>query len=89
MKGAKKIFVCRECGSTSLKWLGRCPDCMEWNTFDEVIQNEKEDKKASFVSNNHAEKFSELKMPRYMRSHTGMDELDRVLGGGLVDGSVV
>ena len=89
MKNGKKIFVCRECGSTSLKWLGRCPDCMEWNTFDEVMQNEKEEKKASYISNNHAEKFSELTMPRYMRSHTGMQELDRVLGGGLVDGSVV
>ena len=89
MKGGKKIFVCRECGSTSIKWLGRCPDCMEWNSFDEVIQNEKEDKKSTYVTNNHAEKFSELKMPRYMRSHTGMEELDRVLGGGLVDGSVV
>ena len=36
MKGNKTMFVCRECGATSLKWLGKCPDCMAWNTFDEI-----------------------------------------------------
>ena len=44
MKGQKIIFVCRECGATSPKWLGRCPDCQSWNTFDEELVVEKTQK---------------------------------------------
>lgn len=86
---SKTMFVCRECGATSIKWLGRCPECQSWSTFDEVEINENEKKSQKRTFSNHAEKFSELKMPTYMRTCTGMQELDRVLGGGLVDGSVV
>lgn len=88
MKSGKSNFVCRECGTVSIKWLGRCPECLSWNTFDEVLIEEKKDKRVSSVKN-HAEKFSELVLPEYMRTATGMSELDRVLGGGLVEGSVV
>ncbi len=92
MKGAKLIFVCRECGATSPKWLGKCPECGTWNTFDEVEIKEKQRTSATnskIGTKNQAEKFSELKMPEYIRTKTGMTELDRVLGGGLVDSSVV
>ncbi len=89
MKGNKTMFVCRECGATSLKWLGKCPDCMAWNTFDEIDVSPKSAKVSEKLGENRAEKFSELKMPEYIRTRTGMNELDRVLGGGLVDGSVV
>ena len=89
MKGPKITFVCRECGFTSIKWLGKCPDCESWNSFDEVAISEKPRASASPISNNKAEKFNELKLPTYLRSKTGMQELDRVLGGGLVDSSVV
>lgn len=89
MKGSKTMFVCRECGASSIKWLGKCPDCASWNSFDE-IQIVSENKSAkNKVFSNKAEKFSELSLPEYMRTGTGMNELDRVLGGGLVDGSVV
>ena len=88
MKGQKTTFVCRECGATSIKWLGKCPDCASWNSFDE-IEIKEESRSKSKVFTNKAEKFSELKLPQYLRTHTGMEELDRVLGGGLVDGSVV
>ena len=47
MKGPKIVFVCRECGASSPKWLGRCPDCQTWNSFDEVEIKEK--KKRSVV----------------------------------------
>lgn len=88
MRGHKTTFVCRECGATSIKWLGRCPDCASWNSFDEIeIKEAFSVTKKEFT--NKAEKFSELKTTEYIRSHTGMEELDRVLGGGLVDGSVV
>lgn len=92
MKGSKVIFVCSECGATSPKWLGKCQDCGSWNTFEEI---EVKEKKSGSVSNtkialkNKAEKFTDLKMPDYIRTATGMHELDRVLGGGLVDSSVV
>ena len=82
------MFVCRECGATSIKWLGKCPDCASWNSFDEIEINENK-AKSDKVFNNRAEKFSELEMPDYFRTQTGMNELDRVLGGGLVEGSVV
>ncbi len=93
MKGQKKLFVCRECGSTSLKWLGRCPDCQSWDSYDEEVVEEnskkEEIKRGRVGANNKAELLSELKMPNFIRTKTGMDELDRVLGGGLVDRSAV
>ncbi len=89
MKGSKTVFVCRECGATSIKWLGRCPDCSSWNSFDEIEMQQEKSTSVNKAYNNHAEKFSELQIVQYMRSLTGMNELDRVLGGGLVDGSVV
>ena len=92
MKGAKLIFICRECGATSPKWIGRCPDCKSWNSYDETEIRESSNSSAIKSKNsikNQAEKFSELKMPEYIRTKTGMSELDRVLGGGLVDSSVV
>ena len=90
MKGPKIVFVCRECGASSPKWLGRCPDCQTWNSFDEVeIKEKKNGTSSTLSSKNQAEKFSELKIPEYIRTGTGMGELDRVLGGGLVESSVV
>ena len=89
MKNPKINFVCRECGFTSLKWLGKCPDCNCWDSFDEVEIRSDSTKRSVLKSENKAEKFSELKIPTYIRSGTGMQELDRVLGGGIVNGSVV
>ncbi len=94
MKGPKRIYVCRECGYNSPKWLGRCPDCESWDTFDEeqVVEkshNSSLNRGRNDISVNKAEKFSELELPNYMRTLTGMSELDRVLGGGLVDSSAV
>ena len=90
MKADKTIFVCRECGCTNFKWLGKCPDCGAWNSFDEeIVREEKKSKITSIISQNKAEKISDLTIPSYLRTNTGMGELDRVLGGGLVDGSVV
>lgn len=91
MKGSKSVFVCSECGTTSIKWLGKCPSCGSWDTFEEEFINENKNvsKTKKLNSNNRAEKISELKIPDYIRTKTGMNELDRVLGGGLVDSSVV
>ena len=89
MKGPKIVYVCRECGCTNFKWLGKCPDCGAWNSFDEEILEDEKKQKTSTTYINRAEKLSELEPPTYLRTNTGMGELDRVLGGGLVDGSVV
>ena len=94
MKGTKTVFVCRECGNASPKWLGKCPECGMWNTYDEeqVVekpQNNTLNRGRNNATYSKAEKFSELELPKYMRTSTGMGELDRVLGGGLVDSSAV
>lgn len=93
MKGSKTVFVCRVCGCTSPKWLGKCPDCSSWDPFDEEKITEKSQKQQLKEGRNKnsdkAEKISELQLPTYMRAATGMAELDRVLGGGLVDRSAV
>ena len=89
MSKGKINFVCRECGAASIKWLGRCPECSSWDSFDEVLEEKTKAKTVTRQSNNHAEKLSELELPEYFRTNTGMSELDRVLGGGLVGGSVV
>lgn len=89
MKTSKNTFVCRECGYNSMKWLGKCPECSSWNSFDEIEIRESDKKRENKSNVSKAEKFSDLTLPSYLRSATGMQELDRVLGGGLVDSSVV
>lgn len=90
MKAPKSIFVCTECEYQSPRWLGRCPDCGAWNTLEEqipaVTAPVSQHPKRTVAP---AVKLSEMMLPEYMRSKTGMGELDRVLGGGLVQGSVV
>ena len=89
----KKVFVCTECDHQSPKWLGRCPSCGKWNTFEEetytqptVIKNQR----ISLISDcSEPILFGEMEIPEYIRSGTGIGELDRVLGGGIVDGSVI
>ena len=88
MKGSKVVFVCRECGYTNAKWLGKCPECQSWNSFDEEAPVVAPTASARTFEAK-AERFSELEPTEYLRTKTGMDELDRVLGGGLVESSVV
>ena len=97
MKGLKTIYVCSECGYRSPKWMGKCTACGAWNSFVEDVLEE--EKKTSAGAARHAltarsgeqraTPYQELEMPSYIRTATGLAELDRVLGGGLVLGSVV
>lgn len=91
MKAPKNVFVCCECGYESTKWLGKCPDCGSWNTFEERTPMPEIKSKKTTVSADtvKSEKISEIEISDYIRRETGMGELDRVLGGGLVSGSVV
>lgn len=96
MKGTKTVYICSECEYTSPKWLGKCPRCNSWNTMvEDVIETTPVPSSAQRRSTvlrsgeSHASPFAELEMPEYIRTDTGLAELDRVLGGGLVKGSVV
>lgn len=82
----KKAFICQNCGYESQKWLGKCPNCGEWNTFVEEIQKRKEKiniRKVEPLS------FKEVDSVSIERVKTGIDEFDRVLGGGIVKGSII
>ena len=89
-KGKTSVFFCQECGYESAKWMGQCPACKEWNTFvEEVIdkkQTEKVRKQASAAKVSH---ISDISVEEQSRMGTGFLELDRVLGGGIVPGSLV
>ena len=96
MKTPKTIFTCSECGHTEAKWYGKCPSCGEWNTMEEgdvpvgvAATASAKIKRITPEYESDAVSFDELELPSFIRSGTGMSELDRVLGGGLVHGSVV
>ena len=89
-KGKTSVYFCQSCGYESSKWMGQCPGCKEWNTFvEEVIdkkQTEKVRKQASAAKVSH---ISDISVEEQSRIGTGFLELDRVLGGGIVPGSLV
>ena len=91
MKAPKPIFVCTECEYTAPKWMGKCPSCGAWNTFEEQMPEPEAPatRRATARPASRAVSMEELSLPTYIRQETGMGELDRVLGGGLVEGSVV
>lgn len=91
MKTTKSIYVCKNCSAKYPKWMGRCTSCGEYNTVEEAETEivTTRGARASAVTPSKATRFSELKLPNYMRVKTGMRELDRVLGGGIVDSSVI
>lgn len=86
----KTLFVCQECGSTSSKWLGRCPECESWNSFVEEFQEkEVKTKSIGISSNKKPTPLTDVIIEDEDRYETGMQELDVVLGGGIVKGSLV
>ncbi len=97
MKAPKTIFTCTECGNVTTKWYGKCPSCGTWNSLiedeapAEALQPSSSAKIKRLTPEYESEvvRFDELELPTFIRSGTGMGELDRVLGGGLVHGSVV
>ena len=86
----KTIFVCNECGYESSKWLGKCPACNNWNTFfEQKIIETKGSLKAQTNKANSPKPLNSYEGKECTRTTTGFEELDRVLGGGLVRGSLV
>ena len=92
MAKTKVEFVCRECGASHHQWAGQCLDCKEWNTLEEIVISQATASKPESLKDLPASKvqnLSEIKSQNKDRLSTGLSELDRTLGGGLVDGSVV
>ncbi len=87
------IFVCQTCGAKSPSWIGKCPECSEWNSYieeAEVSKSSKRDKSTlKYSKQENAIPLSEISFSENDRTKTEISELDRVLGGGVVKGSVV
>lgn len=92
MAKIKTIFNCQECGYESPRWLGKCPSCNQWNTFVEEIKDSntvvKEKISKTILPENMPKSIGEIKSGERERFKTNLKELDRVLGGGLVKGSL-
>ena len=87
----KTVFYCTSCGNETPKWQGRCPACGEWNTIQEHVEKIVATKavKRTAAPSQSAKRLHEVSSTRESRFSTGMGELDRVLGGGAVEGSLV
>jgi DNA repair protein RadA/Sms len=95
MSKIKTAFFCQNCGYESVKWLGQCPSCAQWNTFVEELIQKDDTKNISWKSNNETKRINkaialtEIKSSEESRLSTSDTELNRVLGGGIVPGSIV
>ena len=89
MAKTKTVFVCNECGYESAKWLGKCPACNSWNSFYEQKVDKITDNKAEKHKKNTPKALNSYEGKEFYRTSTGFAEMDRVLGGGLVKGSLV
>jgi DNA repair protein RadA/Sms len=92
MTKSKTVFVCQNCGVESPKWIGRCPSCKEWNTYHEEIITPASASEPSFLSGMDKRKpelLDSIEANEKNRHKTGISELDRILGGGMVSGSLI
>ena len=85
----KNVFICQQCGKESLKWLGRCPDCQAWNSFVETRVTLSRAPSQLSSRGNRPQELSQVEKGDFPRFHLGFAEVNRVLGGGLVPGSLV
>lgn len=89
MPKSKSVFICQECGYESSGWLGKCPACMQWNTFVEELQESTAREASAKDKSIKPVSLGDIHPDHEDRSLTGMKELDRVLGGGVVKGSLI
>src|SRR3954464_10986002 len=90
MPRATSIFVCSACAAETPRWMGQCPGCGEWNTLQEETRGKvAKGAAAPARSGSKPLRLADVQAERYERLKTGIGELDRILGGGLVPGSLV
>ena len=92
MAKEKTIYTCNECGGTSPRWLGKCPHCSAWNTLIESVAESvlpAKNRFASLAKTAEVAILGDIEAVDMERTPTGHEELDRVLGGGMVEGGVV
>ncbi len=94
MSKNSSVFVCQQCSYNSPQWLGRCPNCQSWNSLVETIievkrNNPTSSRGAGLRGTSKPQKISEISLKEIQRISTGLEEFDRVLGGGVVPGSVI
>jgi DNA repair protein RadA/Sms len=89
-KKSSMVFFCKECGFESSKWMGQCPGCKEWNTFvEEPVEKKVKIEKNKILFRTEPSTISQIDVLEEDRTSTSVEELDRVLGGGIVKGSLV
>ncbi|HEY0296100.1 MAG TPA: DNA repair protein RadA [Bordetella sp.] len=94
MAKSRSIYVCSECGGTSLKWQGKCPHCGAWNALEETVETPQSSASAAhryapLAASTPVRSLADIEARETPRQPTGLEEFDRVLGGGLVPGAVV
>src|SRR5579864_8168902 len=93
MAAPKTVYTCSACGGTHPKWLGRCPHCAAWNTLEEGVGEPSggavKNRFQSLARSQPVATLSDIDATDVARTPTGIEELDRVLGGGIVSGGVV
>src|SRR5512134_1519888 len=93
MAKEKTSYTCTECGGSSPRWLGRCPHCEAWNTLIETVVETaaggRNNRFASLAKTAEVTALADIEASEIERTPTGLGELDRVLGGGIVEGGVV
>ena len=85
----KSVFFCQECGYESAKWLGKCPGCGQWNTFVEELVSKQKTDAARLIPSSEPVMLQEIYYDDVLRVDTGIPELNRVLGGGMVPGALM
>ncbi|HLT22219.1 MAG TPA: ATPase domain-containing protein, partial [Bacteriovoracaceae bacterium] len=90
MAKVKTVYTCQGCGYQTAKWLGKCPDCGEWNSFTEadVVKASKAQPKSIGTRTSKPKTISEIEEESFERYQTGISEFDRVMGGGVTLGSL-
>ncbi|HHW31293.1 MAG TPA: DNA repair protein RadA [Clostridiaceae bacterium] len=89
MAKLKSVYVCHECGYETSGWLGKCPSCNQWNTLIEEVRSDAAKSLQTFVSDAKPVRINDVRIVNEERFSTGIKEMDRVLGGGIVKGSLI
>ena len=93
LKNKKTVYFCQECGYESAKWMGQCPGCKSWNTFVEETVSAKKSSSSGITKSSEKRQepviLKDISLSEDERQTTKIGELDRVLGGGIVPGSLV